>query len=170
MSPKFPLTGVILAGGKNNHGRSVIESLARLMDSLFEETLVIVNDSRNFIPLSMKNTIVYGDLFKNQGPLAAIYTAMAYAKYPRCCVVSCDPDMIDRNLLLDLAQSEQGSYDILCLEDEHGSPSPFPGIYSRASRFLIRLLIERREYSMQRFMQVAVAKAVAPKYIFCNPL
>lgn len=170
MHPKFPLTGVILAGGKKSHGRALIESLARLMNSLFEETLIIVDDNRNFIPLSMKNTAIYGDLFKNQGPLAGIYTALAYAKYPRCCVVSCDLDMIDRNLLLDLAQSEQEAYDILCLEDEKGSPLPFPGIYSRASRFLIRLLIERREYSMQRFMQVAVAKAVAPKYIFCNPL
>lgn len=170
MRPKLPLTGVILAGGKKSHGRALIESLACLMDSLFEETLVIVNDNKNFASLGMKNTAVYGDLFKNQGPLASLYTAMAYAKYPRCCVISCDMAMIDRTLLMDLAQPEQEAYDILCLEDENGKPSPFPGIYSRASRFLIRLLIERREYSMQRFMQVAVAKAVAPKYIFCNPL
>ena len=161
MQPRLSMSGVILAGGRSTCRRAVIESLARLMSSLFDETLVIANDKKNFAPWDLKDTVVYGDLFKNNGPLAGLYTALAYAKYPRCCVISCDMSMIDGSVLLDLAGSDQEEYDALCLGDDNGCPQPFPGIYSRASRFLIRLLIERREYSMQRYMQVAVVKPVA---------
>ncbi len=169
MLKKIPMSGVILAGGKSSRmgqdkaflrfGKgTMLESLARLMNSIFEETLIIVNEKMNCETLDLCNAVVYVDIFKNHGPLAGLYTALAYSKCAASCVMPCDMPFVDEALLRDLADSAEEEYDALCFEDAEGRLQPFPGLYFRSVRHLIWLLLDRGEFSMQRFLQVAVIK------------
>lgn len=169
MRKKIPLSGVILAGGKSSRmGRdkaflrfgqgTLLEALARLMTSIFEETLVIVNEKMNCDALDLSGALVYRDLFKNCGPLAGLYTALAYSNCAASCAISCDMPFVDEDVIRHLADSAGDEYDAVCYQDTAGKLQPFPGIYFRTSKHLIRLLLDRGEGAMQRLLQVAVIK------------
>lgn len=169
MKPKLPFTGMVLAGGRSSRmgqdkaflkfgERTMIEHLAGLLGSLFEETFVLVDSKEKFDALDLGKAKIYEDLFKKKGPLAGIYTGLCYSRCMAGCVLTCDMPFVDEEVLRELVDFWQEGHDALCLEDIQGVLEPFPGIYARSSRHIMRLLLERGEASMRRFLELAVVK------------
>ncbi|MBI3313017.1 MAG: cyclic pyranopterin monophosphate synthase MoaC [Candidatus Omnitrophica bacterium] len=171
MPEKISMAAVILAGGKSSRmgqdkallkfgNVTMLEFLADLMNSIFNETLIIVNEKNRYEHLKLGNAALYVDIFKDQGPLAGIYTGLSYSKHQAGCVFTCDMPFMDEALIRQLAGFWQEDYDALCLENQDSKLQPFPGIYLRSARHLIRLLLERKENSMHRFLEVATVKSL----------
>ncbi len=174
MSDKLAFTAVILAGGKSSRmgkdkallpfaGKTMLENIVELVHSIFDETLIIVNDRSKAKGLHLYEARVYEDLIKNRGPLGGIYTGLLYSKNVANCVFPCDMPFIDELLIRDLIDFWQEDVDALCFEDPKGDMQPFPGIYNRALRFLVRTLLDHGETSMRHLMEVALVKPIILK-------
>ncbi len=96
---KIPgVTGVILAGGESRRmgsdksllpldGSRFIEHVHRRMASLFDEVLLVTNDSSLYQDLPCRKA---PDIFQAQGALAGIHSGLFHARYERVFVVACD--------------------------------------------------------------------------------
>ena len=169
MPDKLPFTALILSGGKSSRmgrdkallpfgGQTMLENIAKLTGRIFEETLIVVNDRLRIEGLDLRHVKVYEDLFKNKGPLAGIYTGLSYSKTQASCVFTCDMPFIDETLIRELADFWEEGVDALAFEDPEGNLQPFPGVYGRSARFLIRTLLHQGESSMRRFLGAARVK------------
>lgn len=166
---RISMTGVILAGGKSSRmgedkallkfgEKTLLENLVSLVSSLFSETLVIVNVRAKLKGLDWGEAQIHEDLLKERGPLGGVYTALAYSAHRASSVFTCDMPFIDELVIRELVGFWEEGYEVVCLEEPEGRYEPFPGIYSRSSRHLIRLLLDKGEYSMQRFLELATVK------------
>lgn len=169
VSEKILMSAVILAGGQSSRmGRdkallpfgpgTLLEFLADAVSSIFCETLIVVNEKQKCAGLDLGGAGIYEDLFKNRGPLAGLYTGLSYAQHQASCVLTCDMPFLDEKVLREMASVWQEGYDVICLEDSEGIAQPFPAIYLRSCKYLISLLLERREHSMKRLFEVATVK------------
>src|SRR3989338_6289835 len=171
MNQKFQMTAMILAGGKSSRmgqdkallkfgEKTILENLAHFAGFLFDETLIIVNKGKKLNSLDLKEVSVYEDLIQESGPLAGLYTGLVYSKNLSSCVFTCDMPFIDDFIVQKLVEHWETGFDVVCIEEQEGGCQPFPGIYHRSSRFLVRSLLERGENSMKQFLQIADIKPV----------
>ena len=162
------MTAIILAGGKSSRmgqdkallefgGKTILENLVDFSSSFFNETLIVVNQGKKLSGLDLKKSSVHEDLIPESGPLAGLYTGLVYSKNLLSCVLTCDMPFVDDLVIRKLVEHEEAGYDVICLETE-GDDQPFPGIYRRSSRSLIKSLLESGEKSMKRFLQIATVK------------
>lgn len=169
MKPKWEMTAVILAGGKSSRmgtnkallklgEKTVLENLIELFAPLFSEILVIVHDRTPYTGVDFGPAEVFEDLVKERGPLGGIYTALFYSAYETSCIFTCDMPFIDEQMIEQLVDFWEEDYDVICCESPDGSLQPFPGIYSRQSRALIGVFLNRREESVRGFLDLALVK------------
>ncbi len=169
MLGKIAMSAIVLAGGKSSRmgrdkallpfgKRTMLEHLAAITPSLFEETWIVVDQKSKTEGLHLEGAQVCEDLMKHRGPLAGLYTGLCASHLNANCVLTCDMPLVDEALLRNLVDYWDSDLDGLCLEDAKGHLQPFPGIYSRSCRLLMRSLLDVGEASMKRFLQVAVIK------------
>jgi molybdopterin-guanine dinucleotide biosynthesis protein A len=169
MPKKYPLSAVVLAGGKSSRmgkdksllpfgGSSMIEYLASVLRPVFSETLIVADRKEKFQGLDLGGAAVHENRFPERGPLGGIYTGLAAARHGAACVLTCDMPFVDGEFLAGLAGFWEEQYDALCLEGPEGKLEPFPGIYHRQSRHLARLLLEGGHLSVRLFLRVAAVK------------
>lgn len=166
---RLPFTAIILAGGKSSRmgqdkallkfgEKTILEHLLMLITPLFTETLVIVNDQTKLRGLDLAGAEVREDWVKDRGPLAAVYTGLLYSRNPASCVLTCDMPLIDEEIIREVVGFWEEGYDVICLEESEGNYQPFPGIYLRSARHLIRMLLDRKEDSMKGFLELSTVK------------
>lgn len=171
MDHKCLMTAIILAGGKSSRmgqdkallkfgEKTNVEHLVSLLEPIFSEILIIVDRRAKLGRLDLGGAEIYEDLIRDHGPLAAMYTGLFYSSFKASCVLTCDMPFIDEVIIHDLLDFWKQGFDVICFEDPYGNDQPFPGIYRRSSRFLIRSLLERGENSMKWFLEVADVKSI----------
>lgn len=168
---KIPISGTILAYSENfdpvkNKGwltsekKTALKALTHLSTSFFDETIVVVTDKSALGPLNIEGVSIYENIFKNEGLLGALYTALSYSECQASCVLTCDMRFVDGLLIRRLADSLQEGYDAFCFQNANGNIEPFPGLYLRSSKWLVRLLLKRGEMSIRHLLGVAVVKTI----------
>ncbi len=171
MDSQFSMTAIILAGGKSSRmgqdkallkfgAKTILEHLAQFACALFSETLVIVNKGKELDHLDLKEANVYEDLTQESGPLAGLYTGLVYSKNLSSCVFTCDMPFVDDFIVRKLVEHWEAGFNVVCLKEAEGGYQPFPGIYHRSSRSLIRSLLRSGENSMRQFFEIADVKSV----------
>ena len=172
------ITGIILAGGKSSRmgrdkallpfgGKTLLEDMAQRMSGIFDETLVIVDERAKTEGLDLGAAQVHEDLVKYQGPLSGIYTGLCDSKNRASFVWPCDMPLIDewaihqliRKWKTEFSGLEDLSPEVICFEDAEGRAQPFPGVYRRSARTLIRLLLDQGQASMNRFFEVVTVRS-----------
>ncbi|TVR72903.1 MAG: molybdenum cofactor guanylyltransferase [Marinilabiliales bacterium] len=103
------LTAVILAGGKNVRfggddkafmlidGTPVIKVLARKLDNLFGEIVVVTNTPGRYA--GIEGIVTVTDIIIDKGPLGGIHAAMKRAAAPAIFVVPCDMPFVDTDVI-----------------------------------------------------------------------
>lgn len=171
MDSQFSMTAIILAGGKSSRmgqdkallkfgEKTILEHLAHFAGALFSETLVIINKGKELDNLDLRQANVYEDLIQESGPLAGLYTGLVYSKNLSSCVFTCDMPFVDDFIVRKLVAHWEAGFNVVCLKEAEGGYQPFPGIYHRSSRSLIKSLLESGENSVKRFLQVAMVKTI----------
>ena len=114
----FPVTGVILAGGRSRRmgqnkaliqlgDDSLIEHVIRRMHLVVDELLLITNSPAEYAYLGLP---MHGDIIPDTGALGGIYTGLTYASYDAVLCVGCDNPFLVPDLLTYLV-SVLGEYD-----------------------------------------------------------
>ncbi len=101
------MTGIILSGGKSTRmgenksllklgGKTVIERVVNLMQSLFSQVYLITNtpDEYEFLQIPM-----YEDIFKYKGPIAGIHSGLKASETKKNFVVSCDIPLMSEEMI-----------------------------------------------------------------------
>ena len=169
---RIGMSGAILAGGASarmGHDKALLgfgaatllEHLSAVVASVFEEHLVIVNDRSKTERLALCGARVYEDLVKARGPMGGVYTALEYARFDACCVLTCDMPYVDDVFIRQFLGFWEASDDALCAQDRAGKWHPFPGIYRSSVSGMLRSLLDRGQASMHQFLDRVHVKPLA---------
>ena len=102
-------TLAILAGGKNSrfkgmnkaflkiNGDTIINRTIQLLSDLFNEIIIITNQPQDFDKFHQFN--IFGDIYKDQGPLGGIHSALTNSLFPSVFVVSCDMPFLNHEFI-----------------------------------------------------------------------
>jgi len=132
------ITAIILAGGKSSRmgsdkallqigGRTVIEGVVGLLQSLFPEILLSVNSplAYEFLHLPLVQ-----DVYRSAGPLAGIHAALRESANEKNLIISCDLPLMSREMI-DVVASRPTDKALLIVRAA-GYLQPFPGLYRRS--------------------------------------
>ena len=166
---KISMTAAVLAGGKSSRmgkdksllslgEKTFLEKTVKLVSSIFQETIVMVDKKEKVIGLDLNGAQIKEDFMRYHGPLGGIYTALCLSKYNAVCVFTCDMPFVEESLIRSLAGLWSSEWDALCFKDDESRLQPFPGIYNRSARSLMRLLIDQDESSMHLFMTTSISR------------
>lgn len=146
-----PLTGVILSGGKSLRmgadkaflrvgGTPIIERTVRLLQGIFEETIVIANHREHYGHLAVN---VFEDLIPDLGALGGLYTGITRSSYPYTFVVACDMPFLNPAVIRFLADRTDG-FDVVIPKTEDGL-QPLHAIYSKGCLNAIRQILNDKK-------------------------
>ena len=116
----LPLTGIILAGGKNIrmgenkafirvHGQRIIDRTAELFHEIFEHVILVTNEPLTYSQLNLE---IVADLIPESSSLIGIYTGLFYAATPYCFVAACDMPFLNRKVI-DYMVGLKNGYDVV---------------------------------------------------------
>ncbi len=131
------ITGIILAGGKSTrmgqnkllmelNGKTVIEGVVDLMQSIFENVIIITNtpEEYEFINLPM-----YKDIFEYKGPLAGIHSGLVHSETEENFIISSDIPLMKREMIKYIIDYSTDKPITVCKAD--GFIQQLAGRYSR---------------------------------------
>ncbi|HAP5614160.1 TPA: molybdenum cofactor guanylyltransferase [Enterococcus faecalis] len=130
-------TVVLLCGGKSSRmgfdkallkiqGQYVILQTAEKLMELFEEVILVTNDSQKF-PKAFRKCTIIQDMYLGKGPLGGIVTAMNYTQKAEVFVIACDIPTFSPKLVYQLA-SKRGQNQVTIFDFE-GRQEPLFGFY-----------------------------------------
>ncbi len=140
--------GVILAGGENRRfpvikglvrvGRErIMDRILRVYREVFEEIIISTNSPEHYFCFG---EAMVGDLYRQRGPMAGIFSALLNAGAERVFVTACDMPFINPSLLRYIIDTPTDADAVVC--SFGGRVHPLFGLYSRNREVLDR--IERR--------------------------
>ena len=132
------LTIAINAGGKSSrmgtdksfvpfNGKPMIEGIIERLEGLGNEMILISNNKNDYAHLGLP---IFGDIYKDHGPLAGIHTAVSNAQHQYILMVACDMPWLNRDLLSYMI-SQKETADIIVPRWQK-FPEPMHAIYSKA--------------------------------------
>lgn len=153
------ITGIILAGGKSSrygmnkafveiNGVRLIERVVRVMESVFEQMIVITNTPRDYAFLQLP---MYVDLIKGLGPLGGILTGLEAISDDTGFVVACDMPFLNADLVRSMVDMRDDYYAVVPkitwkIEALHA-------LYDKRCLPAIRELIDSQEYQTTKFFK-----------------
>jgi molybdopterin-guanine dinucleotide biosynthesis protein A len=164
-----PLTGIILAGGKNIRmgenkafirvqGRRIIDRTAALFHEIFQHVILVTNEPLTYAQLNLE---IVADLIPESSSLVGMYTGLFYAATPYCFVVACDMPFLNRKVI-DYMVSLRNGYDVVIplLDDGY---HPIHALYSRRCIPPIEELIRTGNFKITDFFNRVTVREVTEK-------
>jgi molybdopterin-guanine dinucleotide biosynthesis protein A len=161
-----PVTGVILAGGKNIRmgeskafleiaGQRIIDRTVELFKGIFSQVILITNTPLEYSYLDIEIVI---DIVPKWGALIGIYTGLFYSSHPYCFVTACDMPFLNRKVIEYLITISK-DYDVVIPHLEDGY-HPLHAIYSKKCINSIEKLIHEDNLKITDFFDKIKAKEV----------
>jgi len=153
------ITGVILSGGKSSRmgvnkallkfgSRTIIKSISELMKSIFSEVIIITNSPVEYKHLHLP---LFEDIFKWQGPLAGIHSALINSTTEKIFVLSCDVPLMSREMIEYICKFKSDKSIIFC--EAASYHQPLVGVYSKVILEEVEKFISSSEVSDKSFHQ-----------------
>lgn len=131
------ITGIILSGGKSTrmgqnkslmviNGKTVIERVRDLMQSIFPEVILISNDPEEYSFLGLK---IYEDVFKGYGPLAGIHSGLLHSSTRKNFIISCDVPLMTAEMIKYLVDYKTDK--LITIAKADGFIQQLVGVYNR---------------------------------------
>jgi molybdopterin-guanine dinucleotide biosynthesis protein A len=165
------VSGLILAGGEssrygknkalvNINGIPLIQRVSRVMQSLFQEVILITNtpDEYSFLKLPM-----YEDLIKGLGPMGGLFTGLTRMANDAGFLVGCDMPFLNRKLIRHIVEIRDDC-DVI-VPRISGMMEPLHALYSKGCLSAIRKLIDSRKYQIFQFFSEVSVKYVDEGFI-----
>ena len=171
----FPVTGVILAGGKSRRmgankalmqlgEDSLIGHIIRRMRLVTDELLLITNSPTEYAHLDLP---MHADVIPNTGALGGIYTGLTSASYDAVICVACDSPFLEPKLLTYLV-SVLGEYDaVMPYTSNHNDTQiilqTLCGVYSKRCLPIIASMLQASELRVHALQEWARVQSVSPE-------
>lgn len=151
-------TLAILAGGKSSrmnynnkafldyNGKAFIEHIIEAGKN-FKEIIIVANNTEIYSKYKLK---IVEDIYKEQGPLGGIYSALLNSKYDKVLCVACDMPLIRNNTLNKLGKLDL-EYEVLIPKIENRL-QPLCAIYSKNIINKIETSLINNENKLQKLI------------------
>ena len=171
---KQPVTGVILAGGKNIRmgknkafleidGQRIIDRTVELLKGIFSQVILVTNTPLEYSYLDIEIVI---DIVPKRGALIGIYTGLFYSSHPHCFVTACDMPFLNKKVIEHMITISK-NYDVVIPHLDDGYHS-LHAIYSKKCMKSIEKLIHEDNLKIIDFFDKIKVKEVTSDDI--NPL
>ena len=161
-----PVTGVILAGGKNIRmgeskafleiaGQRIIDRTVELFKGIFSQVILITHTPLKYSYLDIEIVI---DIVPKSGALIGIYTGIFYSSHPYCFVTACDMPFLNRKVIEYMITISK-DYDVVIPHLEDGY-HPLHAIYSKQCIHSIEKHIHEDNLKIIDFFDKIKAKEV----------
>lgn len=150
---------IVLAGGKSSrmgedkglvllNGKRMVEHVVESLLEVSNEVIIIANNPA----YSELNYKVYGDIFKDAGPIGGIYTGLSISGNERNFILSCDIPFVSQRLLKYLANNS-GDEEIL-ITKHNEKVEPLCGIYRRNCLNKLEMLLKQNKLKVQEALSL----------------
>lgn len=171
----YPVTGVILAGGKSKRfggkidktfllleNKSLIQRVIEKISSLVEEIIIVTNEKEKFSQFPLR---IVSDVYPGYGALSGLHSGLYYAKNFYSFVCACDSPFLRPELVTYLIEKE-AKYDVVIPWLKNGQ-QPFCARYSKNCIQPIEDLIKKQKNTkiIDFFGEVNVGKIDEEKII-----
>jgi len=144
-----PMTGVILAGGKNRrigtnkaflvvNGTRIIDRTVGIFKGIFQEVILVTNDPLAYLD---QNVTIVTDIIPDKGAMGGLYTGLFFASHRRAFVCACDMPLINGKFI-EYMISQVGCYDIVA-PDAGDGVQPMHAIYDKKFLPEMKSLLEQ---------------------------
>ena len=170
---RFPCTAVILSGGNNSRfleknkafinigGRSILDHIYSALDGLFEEIILVTNDSISYIDW---NLTVVPDLYPVRSSLTGLHAGLYFAATPYIFVTACDAPFINRKLIKTIFDSIEPGFDAIIPETDYGI-EPLFAVYSKKCTEPVKRQIDTQKYKIRSLFKHIKTKYVPEKIL-----
>ena len=136
-------------------GIPIIQRIYSVFQELFEEILIITNETELFTHLKAK---IYNDLIPDRGALGGLYTGLFYSSFKFSFCVACDMPFLRRSLI-DFLLSKTEDYDAVVPRTLDGL-QPLHAVYSRHCLGPIKQLIDHGGLKIIDFYENARVRVI----------
>ena len=165
------VSGLILAGGEssrygknkalvNINGIPLIQRVSRVMQSIFQEVILITNTPNEY---SFLNLPMYKDLIKGLGPVGGLFTGLTRMVNEAGFLVGCDMPFLNGELIRHIVEIRDDC-DVI-VPRISGMLEPLHALYSKGCLPAIRKLIDSRKYQIFQFFSEVSVKYVDEDFI-----
>jgi molybdopterin-guanine dinucleotide biosynthesis protein A len=175
---KWPVSGIILAGGENKRfggrekafitiqGRFILDHIYDLFRELFDEIILVTNKPAAFCRWDLN---IVTDLFALRSSLTGIHAGLFYASQPHVFVTACDTPFLRKALVKNLLDSLTPELDIVIPHTEAGF-EPLCALYSQKCLAFIEQQLLRRQLKIEPLFQKVCLKEIRePVLRDCDP-
>ncbi len=153
----YPMTGVILAGGKNRrigtnkaflvvNGSRIIDRTVGIFKDIFEEVIIVANDPLAYLD---QNVTIVTDILPDKGALGGLYTGLFFAPHNRAFVCACDMPFIAKKFI-EYMISQGDCYDIVTPDAGDGW-QPLHAVYDKKCLPAIKNLLDQDKLKIAGF-------------------
>jgi len=143
-------------------GLPIIERICGLFKQLFQEVIIVTNETELFQNLDAK---VYADVIPNKGALGGLYAGIYYSVFKYSFCVGCDMPLINKSLVKFLIQNI-GDEDVIVPRTVDGL-QPLHAIYSKNCLNAIKEAIDRGRYRILDFYSKVKVKIIEEEDFIC---
>jgi molybdopterin-guanine dinucleotide biosynthesis protein A len=164
-SPKPPLSGVVLAGGRAGRlsgqdktqlrfgDKILLERNLEILAPLCTETLISSNSLTSYADCR-----VVPDQALGQGPLGALYSCLKAARNPYLLIIATDMPFITTKALTKLWQ-ERDSFDVIIPESPDGM-QPLAALYHQRCISPIQKQLQKGNFKLRSFFSEVKVKVI----------
>jgi len=158
---RFPVSGVLLAGGKSSRmgfpkaqiifkGQSLLERALGLLTATCDEIFL----STSQYSYKTLNAIPIKDEIQNTGPLGGIYSAMKAAKFPQIFVLPIDLPFIEEIHLRYILKLAIKAEIPVIPQHADGKIEPLCGVYPTALAEQTKQLLDKGQYKVTGLLEI----------------
>lgn len=167
------ITGIILAGGNSSRmgvnkcflkidEKTIIERIAELMKSLFNEAVIITNETSEYEFLKLP---LYQDIYKEKGPLGGIHSGLVNSKTEKNFIISCDIPLMTKEMIEHIANYKTKMPIVFC--KTAGYHQPLAGVYKKNVLPMIKEVLNSsknaNDNSLHLFLQKVGTEIINPQ-------
>ncbi|HWO96751.1 MAG TPA: molybdenum cofactor guanylyltransferase [Bacillus sp. (in: firmicutes)] len=158
------LTGVILAGGKNDmlhdtpksflplSNGNVLDYQLREMKKICKEIIIVTNTPEAFLQHVPRDIRIITDYFKNSGALGGMYSALSLSQNPFVWVTACGMPFISSKGAAYMSKLCQEQNKDAALPVLHTKTYPFHGIYHKRALPAVKAQIQFKNGSLESLL------------------
>jgi len=144
-----PMTGVILAGGKNRrigtnkaflvvNGTRIIDRTVGILKSIFAEVIIVSNNPLAYLD---QNVTIVTDILPDKGAMGGLYTGLFFASHSQVFVCACDMPFINGKFI-EYMIGRVGANDIVAPDAGDGL-QPMHAVYGKKLLPLLKRLLDQ---------------------------
>jgi molybdopterin-guanine dinucleotide biosynthesis protein A len=168
MYNKYPISGIILAGGTNSRvnglnktlfkvgTQTIFERIYSVMNEIFNDLIVVTRIPEEFLDFDI---MIVPDVYPAHCSLNGIYSGLRYAINPQAFIVACDTPFISKELILYMCDTYQDSSDVYYPQTDKGS-EPLFAIYSKRCLNCFKNHLQLGKYKITRCLKGLKIKTI----------